>query len=258
MKPIILFRESMVDKEEVEAAKAAGFDVTFSRMNLKDRLVIGRYSVLPFYKELEEDLKTQGSKLINSYFDHTYIASFDYYHDIDDLTFKTWFRLQDLPEKGPFVVKGVTNSKKHEWKKKMFALDKRTAVEISSELSSDSLIGSQDIIVRKFEELELVDMGINDMPMANEWRFFMYEDQILSHGFYWSSTDKRGVIDEGAFNLVKEVGERMKERLNFYVVDVAKKKDGTWVVVEFNDGQMSGLSENKADELYSNLFKVLK
>lgn len=258
MKPIILFRESMVTKEEVEIAKAAGFETTFSRMNLHNRLVIGRYSVLPFYRELEEDLKTNGSKLINSYFEHSYIASFDYYHDIDDLTFKTWFRLQDLPDQGPFVVKGVTNSKKHEWKTKMFAPDKRTAVHISSELSSDSLIGSQDIIVRKFEELEIVDVGINDLPMANEWRFFMYKDQILSHGFYWSSTDKRGIIDEGAFSLVREVGERMKNRLNFYVVDVAKKKDGSWVVIEFNDGQQSGLSENDPREMYSSLIKVLK
>lgn len=257
MKPIILFRESVVEKEELEIAKKH-FEVTFSRVNLDNRLVIGRYSVLPFYKELEFDLNSQGSKLINSYAQHSYIANFSYYQDLEPYTFKTWFRLQDIPEQGPFVVKGVTNSKKHEWETKMFAQTKRDAVKIAVDLMNDSLIGTQDIIVRKFEELEIVDTGVSGLPMANEWRFFCYQDKILTNGFYWSSTDQRGILDQAGIDLVQTIANQLKDRLNFYVVDVAKKKDGSWVMIELNDGSMSGLSECSAEELYSNLAMALK
>jgi hypothetical protein len=44
---------------------------------------------------------------------------------------------------------------------------------------------------------------------------------------------------------------------DYYVIDVAKTESGEWIVVELNDGQMSGLSENNPDTLYGNLKQVL-
>ena len=40
-------------------------------------VVVGRYSVLPFYKELEEELNEKNSYLVNSYEEHSYIANMD-------------------------------------------------------------------------------------------------------------------------------------------------------------------------------------
>lgn len=40
---------------------------------------------------------------------------------------------------------------------------------------------------------------------------------------------------------------------NFYVVDVAQTESGDWLVVELNEGQMSGLSDNNPDIFYSAL-----
>ena len=49
----------------------------------------------------------------------------------------------------------------------------------------------------------------------------------------------------------------MSEYANFFVLDLAEKKSGGWVLVEINDGEMSGLSENDPDMLYSNLRKSI-
>ncbi|MAG87343.1 MAG: hypothetical protein CMB97_08255 [Flavobacteriaceae bacterium] len=41
---------------------------------------------------------------------------------------------------------------------------------------------------------------------------------------------------------------------NFFTMDVAKKKDGDWIIMELGDGQVAGLPDN-ADrkEFYNNL-----
>ena len=120
-----------------------------------------------YFKELEADLKAQGSRLINTYREHSYIANFDYYYDIEDLTPKTWFRLEDVQEVGPYVVKGRTNSRKFQWDTQMYAEDLEGMEKIASFLWQDSLIGSQDIIIRKFVKLNVLETGINGLPFSN-------------------------------------------------------------------------------------------
>lgn len=92
MKTKILFRHDYTTEDELAVAKS-WLDVTDSRVGLSNTLVVGRYSVLPFYQELEKDLISQGSRLINSYEQHKYIADFEYYHDIKDLTPETFLIL---------------------------------------------------------------------------------------------------------------------------------------------------------------------
>ncbi len=253
----VLFRHDYSTEPELAIAKKY-FDVTDSRINLKDTLVIGRYSVLPYYNELEKDLELQGAKLINSYEQHKYIADFKYYNDIEDLTPKTYFDLAySCSYSGPFIVKGKTNSRKFDWDTLMYAKDKKRAIEISCELRKDSLLHQQDIIFREFVKLKVLEEGINGLPFSNEWRFFCYKDKILSYGFYWTIAEKYGEISSEAIDLVNEVCSRVKHQVNFFVVDVAEKEDGSWVVVELNDGQMSGLSDNNPEELYSNLKRFI-
>ena len=250
----VLFRKDIDTEEEFEVAKKF-FPIKESRMdNLNDSLIIPRYSALPFYKELEDDLSYVNSRLINSYKQHKYIADFQYYHDIADLTPETYFQLHEVPEGGPYIVKGATNSRKFEWNTMMFAQDRKRAIEIACDLRKDSMIQQQDIIVRKYIPLMKVEEGINGLPMSNEWRFFCYDDSILSCGFYWSIAEEYGKLDYKAIDLVKTVIKRVRGNVVFYVVDVAQKEDGEWIVIEMNDGSMSGLSANDPNTLYGNLY----
>ena len=92
MQPIVLFRSYDRDSEKELKVCQEYFPVHRFRSQVPpNSLVIGRYSVLPYYYELEMDLKANGSRLINSHHQHRHIANFDYYQDIIHLTPKTWF-----------------------------------------------------------------------------------------------------------------------------------------------------------------------
>lgn len=263
MKPIILMRKSLVEEGELQAASRY-FDVYEYHNEVPERaLVFGRYSVLPFYEWVEEDLRLKSCKLVNTYNQHKYIADFEYYDDVEDLTFKTWFRPIDLQDSdAPFIIKGTTNSRKSDWNGCMFAKTVRDAVSQGCDLQQDSLIGQQDIIYRKYIPLETYEIGINGLPFTNEWRIFVYKDSILSYAYYWSNADRADELNkagpqEGFIEFATKVIDRLKDKLDFYVIDLARTVDGNWILVEVNDGQMSGLSMNDPDKLYRNLNKVL-
>ena len=257
MKPIILFRSSIDTEDELEIARKY-FDVTDSRTECKNRLVIGRYSVLPFYKELEKDLENNNSRLINSYHQHKYIANFDYYKDVKDFTPETWFELTRIPEGGPYIVKGKTNSKKHKWNTLMFAKDRIQAIRIATELMDDPLIEQQGIIVRKYIPLEFLEEGINGQPFVNEHRIFFYKETMLATGFYWAQTEITREIEIEGLLLAQEIAKIVSRNVDFFVLDIAKTAEGKWILIEINDAQMSGLSDCNPELLYSNLSQAIR
>lgn len=266
MRPIILARNDTDWQDEAEVAKKY-FPTTFSRMEIKaGDLVIPRFSALPFYKEQEHDINYVGASMINTYSMHRYIADLmNWYEDLKDYTPKTYTRLVDLPEKGPFILKGETNSKKFLWKTHMFALDKKEAIAVEGRLHADSLITYQNIYIREYVKLKTFMVGLQDLPITNEYRFFCYKDTILSGGYYWSShiedLKENGIevnINQVPQEFLRKIINIVKDKVNAYVIDVAETQSGEWIVIELNDLAMSGLSENDPEVMYSNLKKVLE
>lgn len=254
----LYYRESLTPDAELAAASSV-LPVSKSMVGLKNQLVIGRYSVLPFYEDVEHGLALQNSRLVNSLAAHRYIANFEYYEDLEALTPKTYFSLASVPESGgPFVVKGRTNSRKHQWNTHMFAANKQAAVHIALLLGQDSLIGAQDILVREYTPLVTLETGINGLPFANEHRCFFYKDQLLSTGFYWSESETRGVLTPEGLALAQAAAKLLAPKVNFFAIDVAEKAAGGWTVIEVNDGQMSGLSQNDPNILYPQLAQTVR
>lgn len=258
----ILFRNynNSISKEKEICKKY--FDVIDNIVYVKKNdLVIGRYSVLPYYEEVETSVSFLGGKLINNYQQHLFVADFLYYDIIKDYTFETWndnnFYL--APE-GRYVVKGCTNSNKLYWNKSMYASSKRKAFEIASNLISDSIIGQQKIIYRQYVPLKTFDTGLYDLPFTNEWRFFCLKDKIIDYGYYWENMydrtlEQRNFDHKKMIDFVSEVMLLVKDYIDFYVIDVAEKENGEWVVVELNDGQMSGLCGVDSESFYKNLLE---
>jgi len=260
MKPVLLFRKDYNTEEEFEIAKRY-FDVYEYRSEVPAKsLVFGRYSTLPFYKELEIDLLNNDSKLVNSFSQYNWIANFDWYEALSEYTFKTWFRAQDLPDDGTqFVVKGRTNSRKHEWNRLMFAENKQRAIEIMLALNEDSLIAPQGVVFRKYEPLVTYEIGNNGLPFTNEYRFYFYKGKLLAYGYYWTMAKEteREIGLEG-YQFAAKMSSLVRKYSNFYVIDIAEKVSGGWVVVEINDAQMGGLSEINPKTFYAALSQRLQ
>lgn len=265
--PIILYRQSVDDREawaNEYRAMNRHFVTTNSRMAVHGGdLVIGRYSVLPFYRELESDLNHEGCNLINSPAQHTYIADLqNWVATLGDMTPTTWDRLEDIPEEGPFVLKGETNSVKNKWNTHMFAQNKKEAIQVYLRLNDDPFISQQRIYIRKFVPMvTLLTSPVNQQPITLEFRFFGLYGKVLSHGFYWSSfvddLDETPVASPEVIAFAEKVIAILSDHANFMAVDIGVAQNGKPFVVEVNDGQMSGLSENDPNVLYANMKKVV-
>jgi len=265
-RPVVLFRPGQGDMDEDELAAVKRHFTCFRERTAisKNDLVVGRYSVLPFFEGIQADCDYVGAELINNIRQHRYVADLsNWVEDLRELTPKTWYRLEDIDEEGPYVLKGKTNSRKFDWKTHMFAKDRQTAGEVHWRLSTDGLIGhgQQDIYIRKYVPLKTFLEGINQLPITNEFRIFVAFGEVICGAYYWSNyvDDLPQVpsITEVPTEFVAEVVKRIGNRINFYAVDIGQKADGDWLVIEVNDGQMSGLSENQPEQLYSGLSRIL-
>lgn len=265
MRPTILYRASRecMGIEELGAAQAH-FATTTSRLDIsRDTLVIGRYSVLPFYRELEDDIRELGGRLINTHSQHLYVADLqNWVADLGDLTPSTWAALEDIPDDGSFVLKGATNSKKFNWKTHMYAATRKDAFDVYDRLMDDGLISQQQIYIRRFVPLVTYYEDIIGLPVTREFRFFVYDGEILCGGYYWANhapeLEERVKAEElDPANVprpfLEQVMRKIGRKVMFYALDVAQTAAGDWIVIELNDGQMSGLSTNDPKLLYSRL-----
>lgn len=256
MKAQILLRPGLAEGGEFEAASTYLPTVRYRTEISPGSLVIPRYSSLPYYDELEQDVRRLGGTLINTYEQHRWIADFHYYNELRNFTFETWTEstISRAPADIAYVVKGRTNSRKFQWRSSMFAENRRRAVEIGADLYADSMIGTQGILYRRYVPLKKVEEGINGMPMSNEYRFFFLRDAILASSFYWAIAENVPVgIPAAATNLAKKIAVIAAAHTNFFVLDIAETEAGDWVLVEMNCGTMSGLSLIDPVDFYSNL-----
>lgn len=260
MTPTVLFRQTDdLDFTEQDAI-ARHFPLYLSRAQIpRESLVIPRYCALPFGNELELDVTTLGSRLINSFRQHCYVAELrNWYADFEGLTPQTWFRLHEANRgyDGPYVLKGSTNSKKFSWRTHMFAQTFRDAGDVYGRLQEDGLISTQEIVVRKYVPLRNHGLMPTGLPISHEFRCFFFKDQLISKAFYWAHEDV-DAEDNVPKSFLEDVAKRAAPNVNFWVADVAQTEQGDWLVVELNDACMSGLSRNDPDVLFGNLKNAL-
>lgn len=257
----VLFRKGLAEEGEFEACSRY-FSTIENRAHIDGNLIIPRYSSLPYYEELEQEVLARGGTLINNLEQHRWIADFHYYRDLRQYTFESWVdsEIYQAPQDIAYVVKGKTNSRKFQWNKAMYAENRRRAVEIGADLYADSMIGTQGIVYRRYVPLKRIEDGINGMPMSNEYRFFFYKHHLLASSFYWAIAEPENIprfVPPEATKFARHIAEITCHFTNFFVLDVAETEEGNWLLVEVNCGTMSGLSLIDPVNLYANLKGVL-
>lgn len=258
----VLFRlDRDIDVEEEKRVCEQFFETTFHRSDTQEGdLIIPRYCALPFYTALEDEVKHLGGRLINTHREHQYVADIsNWYPDLRDYTPRTWESWYRIPEtEHGYILKGKTNSRKWKWKTHMYAKTSEDIRAVAQKLYDDPLISNQGVVLREYVPLMLnEEIGINGLPFTHEWRFFFYREQLLAGGYYWSTAENLLDTPQDAIDFAKEVAAIVAPNIPFFVIDVARTAEGALIVIELNDGQMSGLSECDPGELYQNLKEVL-
>lgn len=227
-------------------------------------IVIPRLRAIPFGEELERDVKSFGGELLNSYREHRNIANlYNWVHLLGDLTAPA-YRLSDIPQlpEGEYFVKGETNSIKNNWFTHSYASTKKHLIEVVGNVLNDQYVGNQEIAIRPFQNFRKVGEAVNGRPVFNERRLFFLDGELLSGGYYWSNMvedfGEPEVLNVREYRkTIKSAIEKVKHLARFIVIDLAEFDNGTWQVVELNDGCMSGLSGNDPLTLWSKVGEKL-
>lgn len=259
--PVILFREDPAYFDEMLAASRY-FVITTEREAIPSHsLVIPRYSLLPFPESLHNSTLLKESYLVDSLESHRYMSNIDaWYPYLKSKTFPT-YALDKVPSGIPVVMKGKTNSRKHNWDDMMFAQSQEDRSRILRKLLDDELIAGQGIVAREYIPLYRYDTGIHGMPVTAEFRFFFFDLNLVDAGFYWGSFSEYQQQAEDMFLDKCELLARSVASIcfdaqgcRFIVVDVAITKDKEEpILVEINDGSMSGLGTIDPNRFYRNL-----
>jgi hypothetical protein len=229
-------------------------------------LVIGRFSLQPFYDWVAAEIEACGAKLLVSYADYDFISHLLNWSDLlADLTPRTWTASQrsDIPElANGYFIKGETNSLKHDWRS-TYTAERAEIEDLVANLRVHPLIANQTIVVREFTPLRTYFLTPAGLPITEEYRFFILDGHVISGGFYWQSylpeIQRRGFTPDPQhipLAFIDEVVRRLPA-LRFFVLDIALTATGEPLVIELNDPGMSGLVGNDPATLYGNLAQKL-
>jgi len=218
------------------------------------------------YRNLYDGLLKKNIELINSptQYKHCHYLP-DSYEKIETKTPKSnWtteldndsiLKLTTEFHDSPIIVKDFVKSEKHNWEEACFIPNASDSNKVKSivnkfiELRGDSL--NEGLVFRQFEELEfLTEHSKSGMPLTKEFRIFFANKRIVKVFNYW---------DEGEYGEAKpeledfiKIAQSIDSKL--FTMDVAKKKNGDWIIMELGDGQVAGLPDNAdKNEFYNNL-----
>ncbi len=156
---------------------------------------------------------------------------------------------------GPFIVKDYVKSRKHEWYDACY-IENIANVENASKIITnfvdrqrEDLIGG--IVLRRFVKLKQIGYHENSgMPLSEEYRVFIVSGRVAAISDYWRG-DEEIRLSDAEREWIGSLALRVKS--NFVTMDLARKEDGSLIIIEFGDGQVSGLQQIDPGEFYSAL-----
>lgn len=266
------FRVDLVDHDALLRGDVAGaLEQVTKRASADNALFRGWMMPPSAYAKLRVELEGRGMRLVNdeAAYKHTHWLP-ESYSLLRGRTPETiWIRdrspametvralLAPFGDR-PILVKDFVKSRKHEWLEACFiphASDKAAvekAVRRFLELQGDEL--AEGLVFREYVELETIGTHPQSgMPLACEHRFFVLRGKPVLASAYWEHGDAGAPPPFESFaDLVGRV------QSSFFTLDVAKRVDGDWIVIELGDGGVAGLPA-RADpaEFYRALFAGL-
>ncbi|SCY76857.1 hypothetical protein SAMN02910292_02846 [Lachnospiraceae bacterium XBB2008] len=156
---------------------------------------------------------------------------------------------------GPYIVKDYVKSRKHEWYDACYIEDASKKDELVKivgnfiDRQDDDLVGG--VVLRQFVELNGIgNHEKSGMPLSEEYRVFILGGRILVMDDYWRKNGETSFTDK-EYKWIEQIASRV--RSNFVTVDIARKTDGSLIIMEFGDGQVSGLQQIKPEIMYGAL-----
>lgn len=154
----------------------------------------------------------------------------------------------ELPRPCPILVKDWIKSRKSEWFEACYIPDVRDRAHTMKVIEAfirltemADLAGG--LVFREFEEFERIGTHTKTrMPVINEWRCMMLHDRCFYRAPYWSDGDYQNV-EAPPQSVIDRVAQAAGKLSAFWSLDLARKPDGTWRVIEVGSGGASGVPD---------------
>ncbi len=211
--------------------------------------IVARIGAFDDYARSYAELLGQGLRLINSPDQHLRATRLPrWYPLLEDLTPKSLcFAAAPDPELieselgWPVFMKGERQTNRHERSLSIIAGPEQLRAALRA-YAEDPLLRWQGIVCRRLAPLRPVeDPDPRRIPSSFEFRSFWWRGELVGIGRYWSQGRDYGLTgaeELAALTIAREAARRVD--VPFLVVDLAQQIDGTWIVIECNDGQESG------------------
>jgi hypothetical protein len=155
----------------------------------------------------------------------------------------------------PVIIKDFVKSRKHEWADACFipsAADRDAVERVVGnflELQGDDL--NEGLVFREFVEFRPIGVhSKSGMPLTEEYRIFWMDAQPVFCSPYWEGGKYCKIYPP--LELFAEIAAAVRSR--FFTMDVARRVDGNWMIVELGDGQVLGLPSEEDAGPYYELF----
>jgi len=230
------------------------FKSNISSVDDKTTLVLRSWMLsISQYEELYGILLELGYLLVNTpeqYKNcHHFPDSYDYTKDYTSkaMFVKKWDEsiLQDISNffgEKDFIMKDFVKSAKHIpglFRMSSGISGKDLLDKVEEFVEHRGKLFSEGLVFKEFVELER-----DSKEKLNEWRLFYYDNRLVSSA---PNSNQTGPYveapDEFINSTVNDIAFQIDS--NFFTIDVSKKEDGDWMIIETGDGQVSGLSPNQ-------------
>lgn len=155
------------------------------------------------------------------------------------------------------IVKDYVKSRKHEWYESCFIedcsnTDKAMEV-IHSFINRQANKFAGGLVLREY--VDIIQTGVHfqsHMPISEEIRIYCYKHEPICFISYWSG----GMVQMDR-NFIEMIDKCAILDSPFYTIDLAKKTDGSWVLIEVGDGQVSHLRGYDVSKFYDCFLSLL-
>lgn len=224
------------------------------------------------YEYLYKRLLSHGYELINNPTEYLNCHHFpEYYKHISEHTSKAWWSGPWLEHPysnkgeetfwepvrsmlGDIIIKDYVKSEKGN--PDLFILKKELTNDEFNErvqkfVEARGKLFNKGIVFKAVENLKKYE------GQTNEWRFFFLNKKLL---IYNQNSDTPVKVVNPSDDIIIEM-EKIAKMIesNFFTIDIAQKEDGSWMILELGDGQVSGLPLiSDALSFYGNMRRVLQ
>jgi len=124
----------------------------------------------------------------------------------------------------------------------------------------DGVINGGFVFSEFVPDLKLVHehpFPMTNQPMYEEYRLLFFQKELLMVVNYWEEMpDYSHQLSKAELEPFEEVAKTIDS--NFFTLDIARREDGSLVLIELNPGQLAGIDYKRHHEFYELLAKRLK